>query len=74
MSKRKVSLSQVREEGVKWLPNKLGTTDVRFLSYNGIYLLSQQAVYGLLGTVLFQVQQNIPHILGEDRFFFLTAC
>lgn len=68
MSKRKAFLSQEREEGVKRFQNKLGTTDVRFLSYNGIYLLSQQAVYGPLGTVLFRGQQKIPHIFGEDRF------
>lgn len=53
MSKRKAFLLRQREEGVKQFQNKLGTTDVRFLSYNGICLLSQQAVYGPLGIVLF---------------------
>lgn len=43
MSKRKEFLLREREEGVKWFHNKLGTTDARFLSYNGISLLSQQA-------------------------------
>lgn len=54
MSKKKVFLFGEREEGVKQFQNKLGTTDVRFLSYNGIYLLSQQVVYESLGTALFQ--------------------
>lgn len=54
MNKRKAFLLRQREEGVKQFQNKLGTTDVRFLSYNGIYLLSQQAVYESLGTALFQ--------------------
>lgn len=67
-SKRKAFLSQESKEGVKRFQNKLGTTDVRFLSYNGICSLSQQAVYGPLGIVLFRGQQKIPHIFGEDRF------
>lgn len=49
------SVSLEREgRRVKQFQNKLGTTDVRFLSYNGIYLLSQQAVYESLGAALFQ--------------------
>lgn len=49
------SVSLEREgRRVKQCQNKLGTTDVRFLSYNGIYLLSQQAVYESLGAALFQ--------------------
>lgn len=54
MSKKKMFFFRGREEGVKQFQAKPGTTDVRSLSYNGIYLLSQQAVYESLGTALFQ--------------------
>lgn len=40
---QKKGTSPEREESVKLFHNKLGTTDARFLSYNGISLLSQQA-------------------------------